>query len=119
MPARRSLRSLLTLAALAGACGGGPTEQTAGVLAHAPKLVTLEVAPARVPCVGVGPRECLQVRSAGDAPWQLFYDHIEGFAFEPGYRYVLRVETHRVANPPADGSSRAYRLLSIVSRMPA
>ena len=72
-----------------------------------------------MPCIGIGPQECLQVREQSDAPWQLFYGHIEGFAYEPGFRYVLRVAVSPVPDPPADGSSLAYRLLRVVSRTPA
>ncbi len=49
--------------------------------------------------------------------WQLFYDPIDGFAYEPGYEYVLRVAERNVPNPPADGSSVAYRLVRIVSKV--
>jgi hypothetical protein len=72
-----------------------------------------------VPCVGEGARECLQVRERSDAPWQLFYDYIEGFAYEPGFRYVLRIAERPIPNPPADASSAAYRLLRVISRTPA
>ncbi len=81
-----------------------------------PVLRTTEVAENRVPCVGVGPRECLQVRKAAAAPWELFYSEIVGFTYEPGYRYVLRIAERAVANPPADGSSVAYTLVSVVSK---
>jgi hypothetical protein len=103
----------LTLAALLGAAACSSST------APAERVVRLEIAERRVPCVGVGPRECLQVRPQPDAPWQLFYDHIEGFTYEPGFRYVLSVARRGVANPPADGSSLAYRLLRVVSRAPA
>jgi hypothetical protein len=66
--------------------------------------------------VGVGPRECLQVREQSNAPWRLFYDDIEAFAYEPGFRYALRVAERPVARPLADGSSLAYRLLRVVSK---
>ncbi len=78
----------------------------------------LEVSDHRVPCMAVGPRECLQVRESSEASWQLFYDDIEGFAYEPGFRYVLLIAERRVPNPPADGSSLAYRLLRVVSKTP-
>jgi hypothetical protein len=83
------------------------------------RLFTLEVAEQRVPCVGMFPRECLQARERSDAPWELFYDPIEGFTYEPGFRYVLRVAERRVPDPPADGSSLAYRLLLVVSKTAA
>lgn len=101
---RRYLAFLLVLAA---ACGiTGPDRD----------VITLEIAPNRVPCTGAAPMECLLVRERPGAEWTYFYDHIEGFNHEPGYRYVLRVERREVANPPADGSSVAYRLVRVVSR---
>ena len=61
--------------------------------------------------------DCLQVRERPDAPWHLFYDVIEGFTYEPGYQYALRVAVRVVPNPPADGSSVAYRLLAILTKV--
>ena len=95
-----------------GANAGGEAEA-------APDRLTLEVDSERVPCVGVGPMECLRVRAPGEEEWQLFYESIEGFEFEPGGRYVLEVERTRRPNPPADASRFRYRLIEIVSREPA
>lgn len=79
----------------------------------------LEIAPQKIPCVGVAPQECLQVRETGQTEWQNFYDPIEGFTFVTGFSYLLRVERTTVDNPPADGSSYSWRLLDIVSQTPA
>ena len=100
------LAGLLLLAA--GACG----DATGPFL----RVRTYEVAPAKVPCVGLFPTECLQVRTPPDTAWQLFYDSIDGFTYEAGYRYVLRVAERRIPNPPADGSSIAYRLVAVTSK---
>jgi hypothetical protein len=81
-------------------------------------VLHLEVAPDRVPCVGEARMECLRVRTGPDAPWEYFYDAIEGFTHEPGYRYRLRVARRVVRNPPADGSSVAYRLLEVLEKVP-
>lgn len=80
------------------------------------ETITLYVDAQTVECVGVGPQECLRVRRAPDAEWELFYDAIEGFEREPGVSYVLRVEVREVADPPADGSSLAYRLVEVLQR---
>jgi hypothetical protein len=77
---------------------------------------TFFVAAERKPCTGVGPMECLQVREAADRPWQYFYSDIEGFTFEPGFDYELRVREEKVANPPADGSSLRWTLVRVVSK---
>ena len=93
------------------ACGGlfGPDART----------VTLDVASQRVPCQGVGPQECFRVREHPDTTWSLFYDAIEGFTFEPGFEYTIRVRVTEIANPPQDGSSAAYRLIAILRKEPA
>jgi hypothetical protein len=80
------------------------------------RVFDLEVAEQQVPCVGMAPQQCLQVRERSDAPWTLFYDGIEGFTYEPGFRYLLRVAVRQVPNPPADGSSLAYRLVDVLTK---
>ena len=41
---------------------------------------------------------------------------IEGFNFEAGYEYRLKVKKTHLSNPPADGSSIIYTLLEILSK---
>jgi hypothetical protein len=65
---------------------------------------------------GAGPMKCLRVRSSESADWTLFYESVEGFSFEEGFGYELLVERSSVANPPADGSSVRYRLISVVKK---
>lgn len=91
---------LLGLSLLLGGCAGIVTPE---------ESLVLEVSEARVPCMGMVPRECLLVRSATGEP-QLFYDHIQGFTFEEGYRYTLEVSRRTVPDPPLDGSSYTYHL---------
>ncbi len=76
----------------------------------------LEVAPYRTACIGVGPMDCLQVRREGEENYSLFYSRIEGFEFESGYQYVLRVKVTPVENAPADTSSERYSLLEVVEK---
>lgn len=65
----------------------------------------IEIDSRLVDCAGVGRQRCMRVRDGEDQPWRMFYGSIEGFTFEPGYRYVLRVEEIAMPNPPADASS--------------
>lgn len=46
----------------------------------------------------------------GNDQWQYHYDEIEGFTFEMGYVYDLKVRKVKIINPPADASSFVYRL---------
>ncbi|TKD08934.1 DUF4377 domain-containing protein [Polyangium fumosum] len=57
-----------------------------------------------------------QVREADNKEWERFYGRIEGFPYEEGYAYELRVKREPVANPPADASSVKTRLVKIVSK---
>ncbi len=70
----------------------------------------------RKPCSGVDRAQCLQVRTEPGAPWQHYYGEIEGFSWQQGVDYVLRIREHTVANPPADGSSRRWVLEEILDR---
>ena len=56
------------------------------------------------------------MRSDNDANYQLFYNHIDGFDFEPGFKYTLRVKVEEVASVPADASSLSYTLLEVISK---
>jgi hypothetical protein len=78
--------------------------------------LTFDVRPTRVPCTGEARTTCLVVRVPPDTTWRFFYDAIDGFTFEEGYRWRLEVERRPVPNPPADGSSAEYRLLRVVSK---
>ena len=100
-------------------CHGGTVGACRGATEPGERVRTFEVAPAKVACVSWFPTECLRVRTPPDTGWRLFYDPIEGFAYEAGYRYVIQVAERPVPNPPADGSSLAYRLVRVVSRTAA
>ncbi|WP_288369425.1 DUF4377 domain-containing protein [uncultured Algoriphagus sp.] len=75
---------------------------------------------AKVECTGVGPMSCLQIskeEALDRDSWQLFYSSIEGFEYEPGFIYRIRVEISDKAEPiPADASSKNFKLLEIMSK---
>jgi hypothetical protein len=70
----------------------------------------------QAPCVGVVPMMCLQVRERINQPWQLQYDVIEGFEFQAGSEYRLRITEIQVNNPPADSSSVRWVLKEILDK---
>lgn len=120
----RKTRTLLGAAAIAGStllagCQTGATATDARAARPAdgrPVTKTVYVAPQPERCTGVAPMDCLQVRSSPAEPWSLWYAGIEGFAYQPGYQYVLEVDEYRVAQPPADGSSIRWVLKRVVER---
>lgn len=82
-------------------------------------VLTLEVGPHMVDCMGEAPRRCLRVRIENAREWTAFFDPIADFVHEEGFRFVIEVERQSVPNPPADGSSYRYRLIRILEREPA
>lgn len=62
------------------------------------------------------PIECMLVKEVGgDGRWQpLTFGAIEGFTYEKGHSYELRVRKTILANPPADGSNCRYKLIKIL-----
>lgn len=107
----------LTLVSTAGALVVAYACRPAG--APAERLYVLEVDATRARCPGPVAQECLRVRERADAPYALFYDTISGFAYEPGYRYLLQVARRAVDRPLPDGSNAGYRLVAVLSKVPA
>ena len=112
MPTSRIRRLLLPLALFAGGMPAACTELPSA----ADREVTLHVAPYRRECKGLVVMQCMLVKERPQDEWQLFYDPIEGFEYEPGYDYRLRVLRRPVPDPPADGSSVSWRLLEMLEK---
>ena len=102
----------LRLAILLLPFGCGITEP----VAEKAETLTLFVGPERTECMTIIPTTCLQVRFSPEGSWENFSDPIEGFEFEPGFLYELRVRRISIADPPADGSSFRWILLELVSK---
>ena len=76
-------------------------------------VMEVSVGPELEDCVGSAPMRCMVVDG------ELFYDDIEGFEHEAGYRYRLRMERYdrwQGQAPPADASKYGYRLIDIVEK---
>ena len=74
------------------------------------------VGPTLAKCYGVGLQSCMVVDGG------LFYDGIEGFDYEPGYDYRLRIGKYDPWDggaPPQDADRYAYRLLELLEKTPA
>lgn len=71
------------------------------------------------PCsAGAMKKNCMKVKySADNQEWELFYNNIEGFTYEPGNEYELIVNIEKVGNPPADASDLKYTLVKEVSKI--
>jgi hypothetical protein len=67
---------------------------------------------------GVLQRKCLWVKEDNAANWQLFYYDIDGFTYEPGYRYRLEVKRETL---PVEGLMDAlpykYTLIRLIEKV--
>ncbi len=111
-----TLAMILSLLAF-GCQTKSPTEEPAMEKENAPEEKTIFIGPKKVDCVGAGPMECYQVKEDPNGEWLLFYNQIDGFEWEPGYTYELRVAVHPVENPPADASSLRYELIEVANQV--
>lgn len=115
----RTSRFLLAavLLALAG-CGGSQNQQAESAPPGEVLEKTIVVGPVKVLCVDVGPRECFLIKESPRDPWRAYYSEIEGFYYEEGFFYQLRVAAVRRDNPPPDASAFTYRMLEQISKTP-
>ena len=66
---------------------------------------------------GEFPIECMLVKEQGEDEYRpLAFCSIQGFEYEKGYEYDLRVNKTTLANPPADGSIYKYQLVRVVEK---
>ena len=77
---------------------------------------TIFVGAEKVACQGAGPQECYLIKENTADDWEFFYDEIDGFNWEPGFEYELRIQETQIANPPADASSIAWTLIEVVEK---
>lgn len=61
----------------------------------------------------------LLVKANDDTSWRALYGGIEGFEYQPGYEYRLRIKAEQLPDTPQDGSSIRYTLLEQISKAPA
>ena len=90
-----------------------------GLIEPDSEVLTLFVGPEQLECMVFIPTTCLQVRFSPDGNWENFSDPIEGFDFERGFFYELRVRRVSIADPPADASSLRWILLELISKIAA
>jgi hypothetical protein len=95
-----------------------PGQQIVAPATGQAQTITMYVGPKLVDCQGVAPQKCYQVKADPEDEYRLFYSPIQGFQYEPGYEYQLRVRVEPVDNPPADASAYSYALVDVVSKTP-
>jgi hypothetical protein len=82
------------------------------------RIVTFDIKEHTVQCYGIVPQRCLLVKEPHRTKWEYFYDAIEGFDYEKGYRYRIVVEKKHIRNANIqDRSAYRYRLLRILKKI--
>ncbi len=121
----RSLALALALTLGVAACGSdepadtsttnAAAETTEGSETGAENTTRLWIGPDVVDCEGSAPQTCMLISESEDGEKEYFYDQIDGFTHVVGTSNVVDVLITEVDDPPADGSSLSYSLVSIVS----
>lgn len=78
---------------------------------------TIWVAHRRVDCIGVAPQKCYLIKETQYEDWRFWYGEIEGFDFEEGYAYEIRVVERRIENPPADAPAVVLELVEVILKV--
>ncbi len=61
--------------------------------------------------------EGLKIKKEGESSWTIIpLTGIEGFNYEEGFNYCLKVEIIHLVNPPKDESNVKYKLVEIISK---
>lgn len=68
----------------------------------------------KVDCKGLSTDRCLQIKEEGQTDWSLFYNPIEGFEYQEGLFYKIKVEISEVDHPSQDASALRYKLVEVV-----
>lgn len=58
----------------------------------------------------------LNIREIGGEDYWFSVQYIDGFDYEEGYEYLLKVEVVKYKNPPIDMSGTKYKLIEILSK---
>lgn len=82
------------------------------------QLKTIYIADHLVDCTGVAEQKCMLTKDSPEGEWTYFYDKIQGFEYEEGFEYEIKVELQQVENPPADAPSIRYILKEVISKVP-
>ena len=102
------IASTLAALALGAACGGtGPDSRER----------TVFVGPQPIACMAMMPTQCMPTAPTAQGPWDyMFVWSIEGFDYQPGFLYELRIVDIPDPHPPADGPSVRHVLVRLVSK---
>lgn len=79
-------------------------------------IETLIIGPYKVDCVGAFEQECYLEFNVERQRWEFFYEGIQGFEFEPGFIWTLKVSLHEREEGIQDVGRYAYRLVAVIDK---
>ncbi len=85
----------------------------------AENIVNMRVNHFRQTGIGEGPYLVYLIQEEekiGEEDWTFLYDEIEGFEYELGFIYDIKVRKVEIENPPMDASSIKYILVNVRSK---
>ncbi|MCO6524908.1 MAG: DUF4377 domain-containing protein [Candidatus Schmidhempelia sp.] len=78
----------------------------------------IEIGPQLIDCYGGKPMHCLSVKGADINNGQVYYSAIDGFHFEPGYNYTLKVKQLNKEINPKDETTPQWSLVQVIKKVP-
>jgi len=105
---KRHLNTLFALCAFALSFG------SLGACAQTKK--TMFVSDRRVSCTANGFNNCMQIKYTKNGDWEPYYTTIDGFTYEEGYEYKLKVIKYNANSDKSTEPVMRYRLTKIVSK---
>jgi len=94
----------------------GPLPGTGDKLPSQEEEMTLYIAEHTGKCIDGAQEPCLLYRSDPNGDYEPFKGQIEGFVYEPGFTYELRVLRTLLDEPAADSAIFRWTLLEVVSQ---
>ena len=79
-------------------------------------IETLIIGPYTETCQGFIEQQCYLEFNEENEEWEFFYESIQGFDFEPGYIYTLKVRLEDRGTEIQDVGRYAYHLVEIISK---
>lgn len=80
------------------------------------KMTTLVVNEEKAPCNGNPNAQCLLIKQEGKKTFEIFYQNIHGFTFEPGFRQTILVKERYVSNPMIKQTEPIYSLVKVIEK---
>lgn len=79
-------------------------------------IETLIIGPYTETCQGFIEQQCYLEFNAESQKWEFFYESIQGFDFEPGYIYTLKVRLEDRGTEIQDVGRYAYHLVEVLGK---